>query len=78
MPDAMDRVQQHAADLNEDALKRHAQRNSGRVGLSHCERLDCREPIEPKRTALGARLCAECQVEHDKRSAHFAVWARRG
>ncbi|MGH8075588.1 MAG: hypothetical protein ACREO4_16180 [Lysobacter sp.] len=77
MPDAMDRVQQHAADLNDDALRRHRQQQAQRAGLSECERLDCREPIRPERTARGARLCDECQEEQDKRDVHFATWARR-
>jgi len=77
MPDAMDHVQAHVEALTRTALEQHAQRTTARPGLPRCERHDCGEPIEPVRTARGARLCLECQEEHDKRNAHFAVWARR-
>ena len=76
MTDAMDRCQQFNDDAVADALKRHASRPQPR-GLTHCEVADCREPIRPERTALGARLCDECQEEDDKRSAHFARWRQR-
>lgn len=76
MPDEMDRVQAHVETLTRTALQQHAQRAATRPGLTTCERQDCDEPIEPARTARGARLCLECQEEQDKRAAHFAVWAR--
>jgi hypothetical protein len=75
MPDAMDQCQQFNDDQTEDALRRHADR-ARPVGLSHCERSDCREPIKPERTALGARLCMECQHEEEAREAHFRGWKR--
>lgn len=76
MPDAMDRVQQHAQDLNAAALTAHAQRPvvAGRVA---CINLDCGQPIASARTALGAVRCVECQTEHESRDAHFAAWGRR-
>lgn len=77
MPDAMDRCQTFNDDHVADALKRHRQEQPGRPGLAHCERQDCREPIHEARTRLGARLCDECQVEEDKRNAHFSVWRHR-
>lgn len=70
MPDAMDQVQQLVDDTASDALRRHADRPQ-RAGLTHCEVADCREPIAPRRTALGARLCMECQQEQEARDAHF-------
>ena len=75
MPDAMDQVQQHVEDLASDALAAHAQRER-RQGLTQCEVADCREPIAPARTALGARLCLECQQEAEARAAHFKTWGR--
>lgn len=76
MPDAMDRVQQHAQDLASDALQAHA--NRPRLpGLDFCEVLDCGEPITPTRTAMGARLCLDCQKAEEARAAHFAQWGRR-
>jgi hypothetical protein len=76
MPDAMDRVQQHAEDLASDALAAHARRPRP-VGLTSCENLDCREPIAAARTAMGARLCLDCQREEEGRAAHFDRWRRR-
>lgn len=77
MPDAMDRCQAFNDDHVADALQRHRERTPSRPGLRHCERADCKEPIHPARTAAHARLCEECQVEQDKRNAHFAAWPRR-
>lgn len=76
MPDAMDRVQQHAEDLASDALQAHALRPR-QPGLTACENADCREPIAAARTALGARLCLDCQREEEGWAAHFAAWGRR-
>lgn len=76
MPDAMDGVQQHAADLVSDALAQHAARPRP-PGLRHCANLDCREPIAPARTALGARLCMDCQRGEEAQAAHFSAWGRR-
>lgn len=75
MPDAMDRLQQFNDDQAEDALKRHADR-ARPEGLTHCEVADCREPIAPARTALGARLCMECQKAEEAQAAHFRTWNR--
>jgi RNA polymerase-binding transcription factor DksA len=71
MPDAMDRVQQYADDLNADALAQHARRPV------QTGRMDCGEPILPARTALGALLCMECQRAEEARAAHFSTWRRR-
>jgi hypothetical protein len=76
MPDAIDRLQEFNDDHVADSLQRHAQRRE-MAGRTHCERLDCKEPIRPERTAKGAQLCDECQEEETKRNAHFARWARR-
>ena len=76
MPDAMDLVQQHADDLTSDALTAHAQRPRT-VGLTHCEFADCGEPIAPQRTALGARLCLECQQGEEAMAAHQKTWRGR-
>lgn len=76
MTDIIDKAQQLAMDHAETSLRRHQSVHPLRPGLTACERSDCREPIRSERTAQGARLCDECQVEHDKRNAHFAVWAR--
>lgn len=75
MPDAMDRCQQFNDDATADALARHADR-SRTIGLSHCEVADCGEPIARERTALGARLCLECQKAEEAQAAHFRGWKR--
>lgn len=73
MPDAMDHLQAANDDHVADALKRHAsQARERKPGLTHCETVDCREPIEPARTRLGARLCEDCQREEDIRAHQYA------
>lgn len=76
MPDEMDRVQQHAQDLAHDALVAHAMRPRP-PGRTVCENADCGEGIAPARTAMGARLCIDCQREEEARAAHFRTWGRR-
>ena len=71
MGDAMDRAQDFNLLHVEDALRRHAQRPRA-AGLTACEVADCREPIRAERTALGARLCDDCQDEEDRRRAAYA------
>ena len=75
MPDAMDRVQQHAHDMVADALQAHASRPQA-IGRAHCENADCGDGIDPRRTAMGARLCLDCQREEEARAAHFNAWRR--
>lgn len=76
MPDAMDRVQQHAQDLTADALDAHARRPRP-LGLAFCEDEACGEPVTPERQALGARLCLDCQRAAEAHAAHFSRWGRR-
>lgn len=76
MPDAMDVVQQLAADHAEDALRRHQSRPVV-AGRRTCANLDCAEPIAPARTALGAQLCLACQKADEAQAAHFDRWRRR-
>ena len=76
MPDAMDRVQQHAADLADDAQKRHADRPRP-AGLSMCANLDCGEPISDFRRLDGAQLCLECQHAEEGAAVHQRTWRGR-
>ena len=76
MPDAMDRVQQHAEDAACDALAAHALRVQ-RPGRTTCANLDCGADIAPVRTALGAQLCLDCQHSEEAAAAHFKTWGRR-
>lgn len=73
MPDDMDRMQAANEDHVSDSLKRHrAMATLRRPGLTHCENLDCREPIPEARTRLGARLCDDCENDEQIRRAQFA------
>lgn len=76
MPDAMDRVQQHAQDVAADALAKHASR-AAQAGRTHCANLDCEADIAPARTALGAQLCLECQQAEEAQAVHLGTWRRR-
>lgn len=72
----MDRVQQYASDLAGDALAKHARRPL-QAGRTTCANLDCGEAIAPRRTALGAVLCLECQTAEEARAAHLKAWGRK-
>lgn len=75
MPDAMDHVQAMNDRHTENALRTHARRERTE-GATHCQNLDCGEPIMPARQALGARLCLECQRGEEAQAAHFQTWHR--
>ena len=70
MPDAMDRVQQHAEDVACDAPAAHALR-AQEPGRTTCANVDCGADIAPVRTALGAQLCMDCQLADEARAVHF-------
>lgn len=73
MPDEMDRLQAANDDHVADALARHrATAARPREGLTHCESLDCREPIPAARTRLGARLCDDCEHDEQIRRNQYA------
>lgn len=75
MPDAMDHVQSMTDVHLENALQHHVNRPRP-VGLSHCENLDCGEPISADRQSMGARLCVPCAKAEESRAAHFRTWGR--
>lgn len=75
MPDVNDAVQELVLREGASIVDNRPQQCT--QGLTHCERHDCREPIDPARTRLGARLCMDCQHEKEAQAAHFARWARR-
>ena len=75
MPDPMDLVQERV-QRETDALVASAARATS-PGATACVGADCGEPIAPERTALGARLCLDCQRGAEARNAHFARWGRR-
>lgn len=73
MPDAIDRAQAMNDLHAENALQAHQSRPRT-IGLTHCENLDCREPISATRRELGARLCVSCATEEEAERAR--VWGR--
>lgn len=73
MPDAMDAIQREAERIVDVGLQRHANRSRAE-GRSTCAHADCGEPIAPERTALGARLCIDCQRGEEAAASHFATW----
>lgn len=77
MPDLMDRVQQHAADLADDALAAHHLGLPAKPGRDMCADPDCGEPISQQRKALGAQLCLACQRAAEARDAHIRTWRSR-
>lgn len=74
MVDAVDRTQALTDAHLTNALEHHARRRTP-VGLTRCEDADCREPIAPMRTAMGARLCIDCAKAAE---AHAAQHRGRG
>lgn len=67
MPDLMDAVQAQTDAQLENALNHHANRPRPQ-GLTHCENLDCGEPITQQRQDMGARLCVPCATAEDRKS----------
>ncbi len=66
----MDRVQAQT-EAHLDNVLEHRARRPVAVGRTHCEDVECREPIAPLRVALGAQLCVECaQVEEQRNAQH--------
>ncbi|MEN1942674.1 hypothetical protein WCE55_02280 [Luteimonas sp. MJ293] len=72
MADFIDRAQELSELHTQQSLLRHHNRAAPQQGFTRCEITACREPIEPARTRLGARLCADCAEEDRLRRAQFA------
>lgn len=49
-----------------------AQRKPAVAGLTHCERMDCGEPITVFRQHLGARLCIDCALAAEREAQRWA------
>ena len=75
MVDDVDRVAAMDELHLEDAMRARAQRPAC-VGLTHCEDMECGEPITPQRQAMGARLCIDCATADEARAAHQRKWRR--
>lgn len=52
-----------------------ANRRAPVAGLTHCEMLDCGEPISVMRQQMGARLCVDCATAKEREARR---WASRG
>lgn len=68
--DVIDVAQQRQMEEIEHAL---ASRRTLPLGLTHCERFDCREPIITARQLMGARLCIDCATAHELEARRTAV-----
>lgn len=75
MPDPMDLVQERVQREADDIVAARA--HAACEGASRCNADGCEEPIAPERTALGARLCLDCQRGEEARAVHFARWGQR-
>lgn len=72
MADLIDAAQALNDLHTQQALKRHSNRPAAQPGFTRCEITACREPIEPARTRLGARLCLDCAEEERLRAGQYA------
>lgn len=70
--DMIDLAQQPQQQEIDHAL---ANRRPVAMGLTHCERLDCGEPISETRQQMGACLCIDCATAHEREAQQ---WAPRG
>jgi RNA polymerase-binding transcription factor DksA len=70
--DTIDVAQRRQQEEIDHAL---ANRRPVAVGLTHCERADCGEPISPTRQQMGARLCIDCATAQESEARR---WAPRG
>jgi len=71
-------VQEQIDASIEDAIKRARDQLPSGKSLTHCE--ECEKEIpQARRDAIpGVRLCVPCQAEHDKETAKFSGYNRRG
>lgn len=70
--DIIDRAQQLQQDDIDHAVANLAKPGKG---ATHCENLDCGEPISETRQGLGARLCIDCARDAEAKAAQ---WKPRG
>lgn len=50
-----------------------ANRRPPKRGLTHCENVDCGEPISEQRQQLGARMCIDCARDEEARAAQWST-----
>jgi RNA polymerase-binding transcription factor DksA len=67
MPDPIDRASAEADAANEEALREHAKRAAGDMPkpTESGECIDCAEPVEPQRLAIGLGRCLQCQKDYE-------------
>ena len=61
-----------------DAIKRARSRLPTGDSLTNCEECDAVIPEARRQAIAGVRLCVNCQAEHDRESAAFSAYNRRG
>ena len=73
-----DAVQEQIDSSIEDAIARARSQLPKGESLRHCEECDAVIPEARRQAIPGGRLCATCQAEHDRESAAFTGYNRRG
>lgn len=71
-------VQEQIDATIEDAVKRARDQLPKGQSLTHCEECEKEIPLARREAIAGVRLCVSCQSEHDKDSAAFSGYNRRG
>jgi phage/conjugal plasmid C-4 type zinc finger TraR family protein len=62
----------------EDAVNRARDQLPQGESLKHCEECHAAIPTARREAVPGARLCVNCQAEHDKKTVKFSGYNRRG
>lgn len=71
-------VQEQIDASIEDAIKRARDQLPKGQSLPHCEECDKKIPQARREAVPGVRLCVSCQSGHDKETAKFSGYNRRG
>lgn len=73
-----DAVQEQIDSSIEDAIARARSQLPKGESLRHCQECDAVIPEARRQAIPGVRLCVNCQAEHDRESAAFTGYNRRG
>lgn len=71
-------VQEQIDSTIEDAVARARSQLPKGESLSHCEECDAVIPQARREAVPGVRLCVNCQAAHDRESAAYTGYNRRG
>jgi phage/conjugal plasmid C-4 type zinc finger TraR family protein len=61
-----------------DAINRVQSQLPQGPSLAHCAECDVEIPEARRKAINGVRLCVACQTEHDRETAQFSGYNRRG